>query len=263
MGSMGSSAVLLFAVPHGPLSQPWPLVGGHMLSALVGVIVIIWIPNPIIGAGVAVALSITLMHYARCIHPPGGATALFVVLGGESIQSLGWQFILTPALLNTLAILLIAILFNAPFHWRRYPRALSEVYLYEPVEKPKRRVGDISRQDLRLALKDMGTLLDVSENDLMRVYELANEHKWHSIFKPEQIKTGCCYSNGRYGEEWSVREVTSISKTEDPLLDNIAYKVVAGQGKRNSGETIRIELTRWSMYEVKRTESSWRRLVKL
>ncbi len=262
MGSIGSSAVLLFAVPHGPLSQPWPLVGGHTISALVGVAVANTIPDTTIAAGTAVALAIVVMHYARCLHPPGGATAMFAVLGGESVHALGWGFVLTPALFNTLVILAVAVVFNYPFHWRRYPRALSEMFSYEEAEKPKRREGDISQDDLTMALQDMGTLMDVSESDLMQIYELAQAHKHRAAFRPEQIRVGVCLSNGGYGQEWSVREVTSIKSVDDTMLDSVGYKVVAGRRKRETGEVTRADLALWSMYEVRRTKSSWRRMLR-
>ncbi|MDZ7753501.1 MAG: HPP family protein [Gammaproteobacteria bacterium] len=125
LASMGSSAVLLFAVPHGRLSQPWPLVAGHGLSAMAGVTMALLVDDTVLAAGLAVGLAIALMHYARCIHPPGGATALTAVVGGTPIHDLGYQFVLTPVLLNTLAILVGAVLFNALFPWRRYPATLG------------------------------------------------------------------------------------------------------------------------------------------
>lgn len=123
--SMGASAVLVFAVPHGALSQPWPLVGGHVLSALMGVSCAWLIPDPMIAAASAVALAILSMQYLRCIHPPGGATALAAVVGGEGIQALGFLYVITPVLVNVLVLLLMAVLFNYPFPWRRYPTALA------------------------------------------------------------------------------------------------------------------------------------------
>jgi CBS-domain-containing membrane protein len=125
VASMGASAVLLFAVPHGPLSQPWPVLGGHLVSALVGVACTKVIAQPMLAAPVAVGLAIGSMHYLRCIHPPGGATALSAVVGGEPVQHLGFQFVLTPVLWNAVVILAIALLFNYPFTWRRYPLALA------------------------------------------------------------------------------------------------------------------------------------------
>lgn len=125
ISSMGSSAVLLFAVPHGPLSQPWSVFGGHLVSALAGITCAKLIGDPMLAASAAVGLAIGAMHYARCIHPPGGATALATVIGGDSVYALGYQYLLTPVMLNAATIILVAILFNYPFRWRRYPRALA------------------------------------------------------------------------------------------------------------------------------------------
>lgn len=121
VASMGASAVLLFAVPHGPLSQPWSVLGGHVVSALVGVACAQVLAEPMLAAALAVGLAIGAMHYLRCIHPPGGATALTAVVGGDAVHQLGFQFVLTPVMLNAVTILLVALLFNAPFAWRRYP----------------------------------------------------------------------------------------------------------------------------------------------
>ena len=130
VASMGASAVLLFAVPHGPLSQPWSVLGGHMASSIVGVACAVAIAEPLVAAPLAVALAIGVMHYLRCIHPPGGATALSAVVGGDAVHELGFQYLreacvlsdhLTPVMLNATAILLIALVFNYPFRWRRYP----------------------------------------------------------------------------------------------------------------------------------------------
>jgi CBS-domain-containing membrane protein len=125
IASMGASAVLLFAVPHGPLSQPWPVFGGHLVSAMVGVFCVKLIAAPMLSAAAAVALAIGAMHVFRCIHPPGGATALSAVVGGDAVHQLGFQFVVTPVMLNAVTILIVAVLFNAPFAWRRYPAAWS------------------------------------------------------------------------------------------------------------------------------------------
>ncbi|MDT8387792.1 MAG: HPP family protein [Thiogranum sp.] len=126
--SMGASAVLLFAVPHGALSQPWSVFGGHLVSAVIGVACAQMIAQPFVAAPLAVALAIGAMHYLRCIHPPGGATALTAVMGGDAVQALGFQFVITPVLLNVLVILSITVLFNFPFAWRRYPAALGRAH---------------------------------------------------------------------------------------------------------------------------------------
>lgn len=125
--SMGASAVLLFAVPHGPLSQPWPVFGGHLIAALLGVTCAWLIRDTLLASAGAVALTILAMQYLRCIHPPGGATALAAVVGGEGIRALGYMYVVTPVLLNVLILLLLAVALNYPFPWRRYPTALARI----------------------------------------------------------------------------------------------------------------------------------------
>lgn len=90
VASMGASAVLLFAVPHGTLSQPWSLIGGHIISAIIGVTCAKFIPDLLYAAPLAVGIAVGSMYYLNCIHPPGGATALTAVVGGASINQLGY-----------------------------------------------------------------------------------------------------------------------------------------------------------------------------
>lgn len=125
VASMGASAVLLFAVPHGLLSQPWAVFGGHCVSALIGVTCAKFIPDQTVAAAVAVGLAIGAMNYLNCLHPPGGATALSAVVGSETIHQLGYWFVLTPVLLNVVIILFIAVVFNYPLSWRRYPLSIK------------------------------------------------------------------------------------------------------------------------------------------
>ncbi len=106
--SMGASAVLLFAAPHSPFSQPWPVLGGHMISSAIGITCALLIHDTLVAAAVAVALAIAAMYYLRCLHPPGGAAALAVVMGGEVVHSLGYAYLVTPLLLNVLALLTVA-----------------------------------------------------------------------------------------------------------------------------------------------------------
>ena len=141
IASMGSSAVLQYNVPHGALSQHWSVLGGHLVSALVGVICARHIPNPTLAAATAVAVAIGAMHYLRCIHPPGGATALGAVVGGDAVHQLGYHFVLTPVLLNALTILLVAVLVNAPFAWRRYPAAWAPDARANRSAQPEQRDG--------------------------------------------------------------------------------------------------------------------------
>ena len=88
--SMGASAVLLFAAPHASFSQPWNVIGGHAVSAIIGVACWRWIPDYVVAASASVGLAIGVMYVARCIHPPGGATALAAVIGSDKLHQLGF-----------------------------------------------------------------------------------------------------------------------------------------------------------------------------
>jgi CBS-domain-containing membrane protein len=167
--SMGSTAVMLFAVPHGALSQPWPLLGGHLVSGLIGIACLLYVPDPVLAASLGVGLAIGAMHYLRCIHPPAGATALAAALGDAPVRAMGFGFVLAPVMLNVLIILVAAIAFNALFPWRRYPAALVRGGA-APVAAG---YEAISHEDFVYALTQMDSFIDVSEEDLLRIYSLA------------------------------------------------------------------------------------------
>jgi CBS domain-containing membrane protein len=171
VSSMGSAAVLLFAAPHGAMSQPWPLFGGNIVSAVIGVFCVRWLGNePMLAAALAVSLSIAAMYGLRCLHPPGGATALSVVLGGETVHALGYGFVLSPVLLNVAAIFAVAVVFNYPFAWRRYPQSWVR---RSKVDAETPREDMIKHSSLVYALSQIDTFVDVSEEDLQRIYALA------------------------------------------------------------------------------------------
>jgi CBS domain-containing membrane protein len=171
VSSMGSAALLLFAAPHGAMSQPWPLFGGNLVSAVIGVFCVRWLGNePMLAASLAVSLSIAAMYGLRCLHPPGGATALSVVLGGETVHAMGYGFVLMPVLLNVVVMFTVAVLFNYPFAWRRYPQ--SWVCKTQAVAETAKE-SMIPHSNLVYALSQIDTFVDVSEEDLQRIYALA------------------------------------------------------------------------------------------
>lgn len=270
VASMGASAVLVFAVPHGQLSQPWPLVGGHLVSAVVGVSCAALVPQTYLAAALAVGLAIGLMYYLRCIHPPGGATALTAVIGGSAVTDLGYAFVVTPVLLNTLTILAAGVLFNAPFAWRRYPAALQRSGAASGATGDE--APPIAHEDFVYALSQLDSYIDVSEQDLLRIYDVATRKAREPRLDPRQLEVGACYSNGRYGEEWSVRHVVDASDDGpgdggddggDAARDGrgqVVYRVVAGQGRRSSGYCSRAEFLRWARHRVVRDEDNWKRV---
>jgi CBS-domain-containing membrane protein len=122
IGSFGASAVLIYGAIRGPLAQPRNLIGGHVLSALIGVAAHQYLGSvPWLAAATAVATAIALMHLTKTLHPPGGATALIAVIGGESVHCLGYLYVLMPAGLGALVLLIVALLVNNLAPNRRYP----------------------------------------------------------------------------------------------------------------------------------------------
>lgn len=265
VASMGASAVLLFAVPHGALSQPWALLGGHVVSAVIGVACAQAISNTLMAAPLAVALAIAAMHYLRCIHPPGGATAITAVIGGSEVHALGYQFVLTPVLLNTAIMLLTAVAVNYTFPWRRYPASLKKQAVSNAVPVSTQvQSAEISRPlsqgDFEYALREIGSYVDISEDDLARIYRLAVKHAWQLSDQPEQIAEGLYYSNGEQGERWSVRKVVELSCDESDEEVIVTFKVVAGDGHGTQDIATLADFTGWQQYEVILKEGSWHRI---
>jgi CBS-domain-containing membrane protein len=258
VASMGASAVLVFAVPHGSLSpQPWPLIGGHVISALIGITCFKLVPNSFLAAALAVSLAIAAMYYLRCLHPPGAATALAAVMGGNGIESLGYQYVITPVLLNAAVLLFVAIIVNYFFSWRRYPINFMRPQSTSPSSLPTQL--DLSYQDLEYALKQIDSFIDITEYELAKIYALATQHAVKmSLQSSHPVKLGCYYSNGQYGNHWSIRQVIAESNANDQKKAMITYKIIIGQKRRQIESCTQEEFAKWAQYEVYQDENSWR-----
>ena len=117
IGSFGASAVLLFGATESPLAQPRNLVGGHILSAVVAVLVVALFGSTPLTMALGVGLAIFVMNITDTTHPPGGATALIGVQGAVDPA-----FILLPVLAGTLILLAVACFTNNVVYHRSYPR---------------------------------------------------------------------------------------------------------------------------------------------
>ena len=122
VGSFGASAVLIYGAVRSPLAQPRNLMGGHVLSALIGVTCFklfgthLWFSSAL-----AVSTAIAVMHATKTLHPPGGATALIAVIGGDSVHSMGYFYAVLPVGLGALIMLVVALLINNIPKKRHYP----------------------------------------------------------------------------------------------------------------------------------------------
>lgn len=177
---MGASSVLLFAAPSSPLAQPWSIVGGNLLAALVGVACARWIGDPAWAAAVAVSLAIGLMLATRCLHPPSGAVALTAVLGGPAIHDLGFSFIWMPVTVNSLLLLLVALAFNNLTR-HQYPNAHSAPANADSDRRALARLGFTSA-DLDRAIARYDEVLDISRDDLEMILRQTEMEAWQRRF---------------------------------------------------------------------------------
>ncbi len=173
VASMGAAVVLLQAVPHSPLSQPWPLLGGHVISALIGVTINYWLPDTFVAGPLAVALAVVAMYFLHCLHPPGGAAALVAVIGGDAVHQLGYWYVLMPVGLNALVLLMVSLLVNNIVPSRSYPAKIA-VQLSE--EDPFLKQVGLDEDDLIAALHARDMFLDISRADLREIYRQAIMH---------------------------------------------------------------------------------------
>jgi len=166
LASMGASSVLLFVIPSSPMSRPWPFVGGHLIAGLVGVTSAQLIPDIATAAAVAA----------------GGA-------GGDTVHNLGYQFLLSPVAINVAIMMGCTLLY-----WRlsqlmqqRVSRRPLEMGLKRREEKWLSSAPAFSDEDLKRAMVEMDTFLDISRKDLKEIYSRAQQHA-HS----RQLGNLCC-----------------------------------------------------------------------
>lgn len=181
---IGASAVLVFAVPSSPLSQPWSVIGGNTIAVVTGIIVASLVPHPITAAAIAVSAAILTMSLCRCLHAPGGAIALSAVLGGHGIASHPEMFAL-PVVLNSVLLVFIGRVFHR-YSGHSYPhKAVAMVWTDAPPPAPGFVIEDIDK-----ALADLGETFDVSRDDLVLLFAQAEAHaaeRVKALYKSETV----------------------------------------------------------------------------
>jgi len=170
--SMAAASVLLYAAPHSPMAQPWPLVVGNLLSGTVGWGCSLVIPDPLLAGACAVGLAILVMHLSHALHPPGGATALIIVLAADQFHQHGWLWATSVTLANTLLSLLLALTINNLIHLGRYPLQHRHRVLPKADVTP----ATLTPENIEWALQKMEGVIDADEEDLLKIYRLATEH---------------------------------------------------------------------------------------
>ena len=180
---MGASSVLLFCLPGSPLAQPWSVIGGNTVSALVGIACAAHVDNPLLAAPLAGGLAIGVMFALRCLHPPGGAVALTAVLAGPAVHAMGYQFALLPVGLNSALMVGAALLLNN-LTGRRYPHSQRSVLqnTHDTADvAPTARLG-FQSDDLDAVLARYGQVLDVGRDDLENIILATEAHAYERRF---------------------------------------------------------------------------------
>ncbi len=188
---LGASAVLLFAVPASPLAQPWSIIGGNTISALIGVIVAHFVHDQILAIGFGVSIAIAAMSFTRCLHPPGGATALTAIIGGPAVTSAGFLFPFVPVGLNSLLLVALGLLFHkVSRHTYPHRAATPPPNTHQTADiSPELRVG-FKPEDIDKALEALKETFDISPDDLdslLRQVELQALLRTHGSVLCEDI----------------------------------------------------------------------------
>lgn len=154
---LGASALLIFAVPGSPMAQPWPVLMGNTLCALVGLLVSQWVPWLPLAVFLAVLLAIVLMFGLRCLHPPGAAMALLAALSRVSLDPAAW---IVSVVAGSALLVFTGVLFNR-ITGRDYPARPAQAPASELIEAPR-----FSIRDLDEVLGDYNQVLDVGRGEL-------------------------------------------------------------------------------------------------
>ena len=175
VASMGASAVIMFSSPASPMASSWAFVVGNSLSALVGMTVFLVLGNTALSAGLAVAMAIMVMHISHSMHPPGGATALFAVVGGPLVENLGYSYVLAPVIFNV-SVFFVFVRLNRMYLTKRqqqlhYTSKLHDAVLNHLTEHRQSMDSGIETADIEQALTLVGGNPDVSPEYLKQIID--------------------------------------------------------------------------------------------
>lgn len=165
MASLGASALLIFVMPSSPMAQPWAVIGGNVLSALVGVTCFHFIANPIFALPIAAACAILGMFTLRCLHPPAAAVALIAVLG----QIETYRYVFFPVMIDSVALCLVAMAYNT-LTGKHYPTRPPKQAPDLPSEKRSREQAE---KTLDALLTEYQEVMDVDRAELIKIIQSA------------------------------------------------------------------------------------------
>ncbi|MBU3628531.1 HPP family protein [Polynucleobacter sp. AP-Reno-20A-A9] len=158
VASMGATAFLLFVLPSSPMAQPWAVIGGSCVSALIGVACTQFVHELPLLIPLSVGLAILAMFTLRCLHAPAAALALLIPLGGM----VDFHFVLFPVMGNAVLLVLCAVIYNS-LTGKPYPQRPKVILDSSPLQKRNRKIED---QEISAVLERYNQVLDISKDDL-------------------------------------------------------------------------------------------------
>ena len=175
--AVGASAVIMFAIPHSPMAQPWSVIGGYLVAVSVGLLVQTAMVPSIPGVAVAIVLVVLLTMTLKCLHPPAGAIIVFVFNQHPQDFQTGLM-VLASVMLSALLLVILAMVLNNLGLGRKYPQCLAEPIrnLHRTRDQPPTLRTGVTHEDLDYALKKHGTYVDIQEAELIDLYETAIDH---------------------------------------------------------------------------------------
>jgi len=160
-------------LPSSPMAQPWAVIGGNLVSAIIAIACVNLLDHPILSVPVAVGLSILGMFVLRCLHPPAAATAMLIALGSLS----SFQFALFPVLINSLILVVTGVFYNN-MTGKRYPDFFN-------LKNIKNEQVLINSKEIDLVLSRYNQVIDINKADLAaligQVEMTAYEYKLEGI----------------------------------------------------------------------------------
>lgn len=263
--SMGASAVLLFAAPHGPMSQPWPVFGGHMVAAITALLFSLYLlpwTDPLLILAITVGGSIFAMYVLGCLHPPGGATALTIVLAAENApHTIGYDFLAFPLLLNLVVILTIAVFFHSLSN-KKYPVFFAQTSKEKSSQNTSFMANNgLSHEEFLSALSEIDSFVDINEQELRRILELTQICAPTLPLTADKLTVSSYYSNGALGRDWSVRQIKELVEDDQAIGEKqfVIFKQKAGTEKLPTDCITVSEFLDWAAYEVEPATSGWQK----
>lgn len=175
IGPAGASAVLVFVASSSPFAQPWALLAGNVVAALIGIgLGMSGLPS-VLSLALAACLSLICLFSLRCLHPPSIALSLVAAVGGAEVHQLGFALI-GPVLFYSLLLVAVALVYNN-LTGHPYPKPrLSRENVHHTHDLPPGERMSFTHDDVDQALREFGEYVDVTRDDLERLIKQTEKH---------------------------------------------------------------------------------------